>query len=288
MSLSSSHLDAFVEVARSSSFSRAATILLVTQSALSQRIKNLETELGHALFIRESTKLRLTPAGEELLQYCKNRSSLENECLARIQDPHTKELTGSVRIGAYSSVMRSLVMPSLQSLVASSPRLKLELMTRELRELPQLLRSGEADYVLWDRPVDRSGVESELLGSEELVMVEAKGIKTKSSTFLDHDSDDDTTQKFLQAQGGKLPKIVRSYLDDIYGVIDGAALGFGRAVVPRHLIQADKRLQIVAGYKPVLVPVYINSYSQAFRSRLHEAVMECLTVTLRRSLRQRA
>ena len=83
MSLSSAHLDAFLEVARISSFSHAATTLLVNQHALSQRIKNLVTELGSALFIRESPKLRLTSAGQELPQYVKNRNLLENECLRR-------------------------------------------------------------------------------------------------------------------------------------------------------------------------------------------------------------
>jgi DNA-binding transcriptional LysR family regulator len=287
MSLSSSHLDAFMEVARNSSFSRAATTLLVTQSALSQRIKNLETELGSALFVRESSKLRLTPAGEELLQYCKHRSLLESECLTRIQDPHTKELSGIVRIGGYSSLMRSLVVPALQTLVVQNPGIRLELMTRELREIPALLRSGEADHVFLDRPMDRNGVDSELLGYEELVMIEAKGGKSKSTTYLDHDSDDDTTHRFLLAQGGKPTKLVRSFLDDIYGVIDGAAMGFGRAIVPKHLILGDKRLQVVTGQKPLLVPVYLHGYSQPFRSRLQVAVLDSLTSALRRNLRQR-
>jgi DNA-binding transcriptional LysR family regulator len=160
-------------------------------------------------------------------------------------------------------------------------------MTRELRELPQLLRTGEADHVFWDRPIDRSGVEAELLGYEELVMVEAKGTKSKGLIYLDHDADDDTTQRFLQAQGTKPPRIIRSYLDDVYGVIDGAALGIGRAVVPKHLIVADKRLQVVSGLRPLLSPVYLHNYKQPFLSRLQEAVFDCLASSLRRSLRQK-
>src|SRR5438876_936300 len=118
MSLSSSQLDAFVEVSRLKSFSKAAKSIHLTQSALSQRIAHLEEDLGTALFIRESAGLRLTTVGEELLQYCRNRASLEEECVSRIRNAHGDTMVGVVRIGAYSTVMRSIVLPSLSDFFA--------------------------------------------------------------------------------------------------------------------------------------------------------------------------
>jgi DNA-binding transcriptional LysR family regulator len=73
MGLQTSHLEAFSEVAKLRSFSKAAKVLHVTQSALSQRVMNLESEIGHALFIRDPAGIRLTDEGQELLRYCRSK-----------------------------------------------------------------------------------------------------------------------------------------------------------------------------------------------------------------------
>ncbi|GMA98905.1 LysR family transcriptional regulator [Pelosinus sp. IPA-1] len=57
------HLEYFVEVARQKSFSKAASITHVSQSAISKMIKDLETELGTSLFNRTSKYVQLTDAG---------------------------------------------------------------------------------------------------------------------------------------------------------------------------------------------------------------------------------
>src|SRR4051812_10051047 len=101
--LSSLHLDAFYHVARQGTFSKASKILGITQSALSQRIQNLEQELGTALFVRESSGVRLTDVGQELVRYCKSRESLEEEFLGRLRNP-AQGLSGVIRIAGYSTI----------------------------------------------------------------------------------------------------------------------------------------------------------------------------------------
>ena len=63
------NLKAFVMAARQLNFSEAARQLCVTQSTLSQNIKQLENETGYALFYRNSHEVQLTEAGTELLPY---------------------------------------------------------------------------------------------------------------------------------------------------------------------------------------------------------------------------
>lgn len=60
-------IEIFVEIARSGGFNRAAARLHVAQSALSRRVKQLEGELGTALFARHGRGVELTPAGRLLL-----------------------------------------------------------------------------------------------------------------------------------------------------------------------------------------------------------------------------
>lgn len=65
-------LKTFLEVSRTRHFGRAAEALYLTQSAVSFRIRQLETQLGVSLFTRHRNNIRLTAAGERLLPYAKN------------------------------------------------------------------------------------------------------------------------------------------------------------------------------------------------------------------------
>lgn len=65
------HLLYFIEVANTKSFSRAAENLYITQPTISKMIKNLEDELGIALFDRSKKQLQLTDAGKIILEQAK-------------------------------------------------------------------------------------------------------------------------------------------------------------------------------------------------------------------------
>ena len=61
----------FYYVATTLSFSEASRQLFISQSAVSQAVKNLEKKLGHTLFVRSTKRVILTPEGELLLQHVK-------------------------------------------------------------------------------------------------------------------------------------------------------------------------------------------------------------------------
>src|SRR4051812_42865459 len=102
MSLSSLQLDAFLTVAQTLNFTKAADQLHITQSALSQRIMKLEEELETSLFIRDRAGLKLTEAAQDLIRYCRCKNSLEDEFLSGLRDA---SLAGVIRIGGLSSLM---------------------------------------------------------------------------------------------------------------------------------------------------------------------------------------
>jgi DNA-binding transcriptional LysR family regulator len=274
MQLSSLHLQAFLEVARTGGFSRAAAALHVSQSALSQRIANLEEELGVTLFVRDRSGARPTEAGERLLRHCRMQETLEGDLLRELRG--AGDLAGEIRIGAFSTILRSVVLPALAPLVAAHPGVRVEAANRELRDLPGLLRSGEVDYVLLDEPVAREGVRKELLGYEENVLVAPRKKSPRVDIYLDHDAEDTTTERFFRLQGKKATGLKRCFLDEIYAILDGVELGWGSAVVPRHLAQGRRDLVVVPGLKPLRVPVYLNYADQPYYPKLHERVVETL------------
>jgi DNA-binding transcriptional LysR family regulator len=269
MALSSLQLDAFQAVAQTMNFTKAANLLHITQSALSQRILNLEQELETSLFIRDRAGLRLTETGTELVRYCRCKSSLEDEFLAGLKGAG---LSGTVRIGGFSSVMQSVILPSLAGLFEKNPGLKLQMIVDEIGNLPARLHRGEIDLMVLDRREAREDLERIPLGKERNVLVQKRKYRGPD-VFLDHDEADSTTLDYLRLTGRRPKKIERRYLDNVHAIIEGVRYGLGRAVLPEHLIAADKDFEILQPSAVLEIPVYLYFYVQPYYSRLHtEAV----------------
>ncbi len=268
VSLSSNQLEAFYAVAQTASFTRAAEKLNVTQSALSQRILNLEDELGTTLFIRDRAGLRLTEVAENLLRFCRTKNDLESDFLSglKLKD----QISGIIRIAGFSSVMRSVALPALAPLLKKYSHIQIQMLTREIHELLPLLKSGEVDFIITDSNDSREELETAFLGTEVNVLVESKDYDGPE-IYLDHDERDQATTGYLKAAKAKM-QIQRRYLDDVYGLIDGAKLGLGRAVLPRHLIKHDKDLRIVNPKQTIDTRVYLHHFKQPYYSKLHQLV----------------
>jgi DNA-binding transcriptional LysR family regulator len=80
------HLRHFVAVAEELNFTRAASRLYLAQQALSSSIKQLENELGQPLFVRDTRRVALTPAGETLLPRARRVLAMAEETVAAVRD----------------------------------------------------------------------------------------------------------------------------------------------------------------------------------------------------------
>ena len=98
----------FVSAADALNFSSAAKSMNITQSTLSQQIKQLENELGDELFYRNSHEVMLTEAGRELLPFAIKTVSDAENCRQRITD--LKQITtGRLNIGVTYSFGQILI-----------------------------------------------------------------------------------------------------------------------------------------------------------------------------------
>ncbi len=75
-----------VEIAKHKSFSKAASTLYMTQSALSASVKDIENELGIQIFLRTNRGIKLTPDGEDCLTYCKEIVERSDRLSARYKN----------------------------------------------------------------------------------------------------------------------------------------------------------------------------------------------------------
>jgi DNA-binding transcriptional LysR family regulator len=116
---------AFVTVAREGSFTRAGAVLGVTQSALSQAIKALETRLQIRLLTRTTRSVSPTAAGQRLLQAIGNRfDEIESEldALTALRD----KPAGVVRITSGDHILHTTLLPKLTPLLHRYPDVQIE------------------------------------------------------------------------------------------------------------------------------------------------------------------
>lgn len=140
----------FVKVAETLSFSEAAKMLCVTQSTLSQQIKQLEQELDTTLLLRTSRTVALTEAGDELLPYAMRTIQDSELCFERINDLK-KVLCGTLNIGVTYS-FGPMLTETLVSFMKMYPKVKLNIFYRPMSELMEMLRRREVDFALAFRP----------------------------------------------------------------------------------------------------------------------------------------
>ena len=152
----------FVKVAETLNFSEAAKVLNVTQSTLSQQVKQLETEIGTQLLLRSSHSVALTEAGNELLPLARQTLHKAQLCTERINDLNNL-LTGTLNIGVTYS-FSPILTETLVSFMKMYPRIKLNIFYKPMTELMGMLRERVVDFVLAFKPtMPIEGIESHIL-----------------------------------------------------------------------------------------------------------------------------
>nr|WP_295900931.1 LysR family transcriptional regulator [uncultured Bdellovibrio sp.] len=272
MKISNLGLQAFTQTASNLNITQAAKELGLTQSALSQRIALLESELEVTLFIREPRGLKLTEAGERLLRFASLNQKMEEELLTEFKGSK-EELAGSFRLAGYSSVLRSVIIPALAGFLRKNPKVHIDFQSYEMFQLPEILNTARADLIIMDYQWNKKGVAEARLGFEEFVVIESAKHETPHDLYLDHGPLDNATEEFFRQQPRAPKNIRRSFMGDVYGIIDGVQLGLGRAVMSRHLIGDNKHIRILSGYNKYKRPVTLHYFEQPYYSRLMTKVL---------------
>lgn len=136
----------FLKAAETLNFTDAAKQMYITQSTLSQQIKQLETELNVLLFDRIGKKVFLTEAGNEFLPFAKQTVGDADLAVQRIQDLQGIR-TGKLRIGITYSLSFGLA-PIILRFMKEYPNIKLEVFYNTAQELLQMLKNRDLDFVL--------------------------------------------------------------------------------------------------------------------------------------------
>jgi DNA-binding transcriptional LysR family regulator len=162
---------AFLAVAAERHFGRAAASLNLTQPALTQRIQVLERELGIQLLQRSAREVRLTPAGEALLEHARAIVQEEDRTLREMKD-HVAGLAGRLRISYLS--LWDVGMPAniVGEFRRRYPAIKLETISGYSHVNISRLLAAEVDFAFIGAAIgEQQGITLRPLDRHEVVLV---------------------------------------------------------------------------------------------------------------------
>jgi DNA-binding transcriptional LysR family regulator len=138
-------LKTFIAISDGGSFTRAATEVHRTQSAVSMQMKRLEEAIGRPLFVREGRQSRLTADGEHLLDFARRIVKLNDEAVMTFTAP---ELSGLVRMGTPDDYADRFLPEILARFARTHPLIQVQVDCRPSGELMQRVGENALDLAL--------------------------------------------------------------------------------------------------------------------------------------------
>jgi len=160
----------FAKLADTGNMSEAATALALTQPALSQQLRTLETSLGLKLFERVPKGMQLTPAGRDLLSAARNVQNAVRD-FDDAADRAAERFVGSIRFGVTPTLGPYLMPSVIKTLHRRYPGLRLYIREGIPDQQHAELAAGELDMVLSPLPIAGRGLAIEPLFREPLRIV---------------------------------------------------------------------------------------------------------------------
>lgn len=157
----------FYYVVKEGSISKASQALYISQPAVSQAIKKLESRLGGQLFTRIHKGIVLTPEGEVLFKYIEQGYNMIMLAESKFMEAINLDL-GNIRIGASDITLRYFLLPYLEEFHEQYPRVKIKVTNGPSPETVELLKKGIIDFGVVSLP---------LTNSEGLEVLEVKKIQ---------------------------------------------------------------------------------------------------------------
>jgi DNA-binding transcriptional LysR family regulator len=160
----------FVTVARGRSFSGAATALHRSQPAISRRIELLEREFDVALFDRLRGGVVLTDAGAAFLPYAEIVLAAAQDGAEALRAGRQGD-AGKISLALVGTLANAALTNVLRQFGRKYPKVRLDLRTATSREVEELVQRGEATLGLRYATGSNSGVVSEVITQERMVVV---------------------------------------------------------------------------------------------------------------------
>jgi LysR family transcriptional repressor of citA len=151
-------LQAFIRVAATQNFTRAAESLNVVQSTVTNRIQNLERTLGIELFVRDKFNIRLSSAGSSFLPYAERIVELFREGVKVVH--FEKQFEAHLVVGATNALWEYFLFPIIGQYQNMHPAISIEMVTDHSPIIIQKMIDGIVDLAVTFYPANHAKIES--------------------------------------------------------------------------------------------------------------------------------
>lgn len=272
----------------------AARRLHITPSAVSQRIKTLEEQLGRVVLVR-SKPVRLTEAGTAIVRMARQIALLEHDTLAELGDDGGGATRTTVSLAVNADSLATWFLEPLGRLAERHP-VVFELHRDDQDFTASLLESGTVMGAVTSRSTPVAGCRVSGLGAMRYEAVATPAFAQRwlpdagspstlaSAPLVDFDRRDDLQTRWLRARGIDESLPARHYVPASNDFAAAVRLGLGWALLPRF--QSHEALAagdlVPLGGPPVDVPLYWQQWN--LRSPLLDAIAEEIVAEGRRVL----
>ncbi len=178
------HLRAFLEVAATGNFNRAAERLHVTQSTVSARIQALEAQLDQRLFHRDRGGVRLTEAGQRIHRYVELSLRAWHQARQEVALPET--LSYRIGLGVHFYLVDHVVPVWLAWMRANSGETAIRVEAEFSQSLTQQVADGLLDLALVYQPWNQPSVAIETLTEHRAILVSTRPRAARKDWLSDY------------------------------------------------------------------------------------------------------
>ena len=258
------HIQYVLTVLREGSITGASKKLYVSQPALSQTIKQIEQDLGAAIFDRSTDPISLTYAGQKYVDAAQRMVDIDRNLRAQIAEMKN-EVHGRIRVGI--SVQRGLQLLPLDvpEFTRQYPFVKIELVEHGSDTLERMTTEGQCDIALIATTEKPNKLNYVLIENEQVVLMAAR------STDLAHRFEDGTPieiteaqhEKFVSMRSGHSVRVVQDRLFERYHISPSILMETSN-------MEAGKNVAARSNAVMLIPQVYVtNSLDLHFRVQCH-------------------
>jgi len=250
-------LKVFCDLAETESFTKAAQINNVTQSAVSQQISSLERQFKSLLIERSKKKFRLTREGQVLYEFSKQIIQTYDSLHSKLQE--IKDIiSGTIRVATIYSIGLHDLPPYIKKFLKNYPTVNVHVEYRRANQVYDDVLSNVVDLGLVAYPMRESKLETVSLRKDPLVLIchpqhpfaKAKSVKLKSlagQKFIGFEPDIPTRKaldRILKESDVEVQHVME--FDNIETVKRAVEIDAGISVVPQGTILQEVAKQTLA------------------------------------------
>jgi DNA-binding transcriptional LysR family regulator len=282
-------LKMFCDVVETGSFSRAAQLNHVTQSAVSQQIRALETRYEQRLLSRSARQVTPTPAGERLFRGCKEILARFAEVEQEIRE-QSAEVQGTTTVSTIYSVGLHELQSVQRTLLKTHPKVNMRLVYRRSDQVYDDVILGAAEIGIVAYPQPRAGVDihpfrDDLLGvvcapNHALAAKKQVALSALSGLpFIAFDREAPTRKaldRLFREKGLEVTAVME--MDNVETIKRAAEMGLGVAILPVSTVQPEVKMGTLVcrplAEGPVSRPIGLLIRKGKYLDRASQAVLD--------------